>query len=443
MKERSITVSLLQITIIILILFYIYKSGYAQSDYQNVMITSDFTPSEVTIAFNPTNTSNLVAAANIESYYYSFDGGKTWTTKKLESTYGVYGDPCVVADMLGNFYYFHLSNSYTDGGTWLDRIICQKSDDGGITFNNGTFMGANSPHLQDKEWGAVDLTYSPYRNNLYVAWTQCGQHNYNDEGASLNPLDSASNIIFCYSTDGSATWSERKRINELSGAECSDAGATVLGAMPCVGLNGEVYVTWVSPYGVMLDRSTDGGKTFWDKDVKVSDLPGNFKFTVPGIYRVFGFPSMACDMSYSSYRGTLYISWCDLRNGYDNADIFISRSTNEGVNWSTPVRVNDDTGNSHQFYNWLTIDQETGFIYIVFYDRRNYANDYTDVFLAVSKDGGKTFENERISEKPFYPLSETFMGDYTNIIAINGMVRPIWTRLDSNSLSVWTAIIDK
>ncbi|HMT13079.1 MAG TPA: glycosyl hydrolase, partial [Ignavibacteria bacterium] len=60
-----------------------------------------------------------------------------------------------------------------------------------------------------------------------------------------------------------------------------------------------------------------------------------------------------------------------------------------------------------------------------------------------STDGGRTFQNERISDSPFFPLQETFMGDYTNIAATNGIVRPIWTRLDSNKLSIWTAIIDK
>jgi len=256
-------------------------------------------------------------------------------------------------------------------------------------------------------------------------------------------MDSASNIIFSFSSDGGETWAERKRINEQSGNECSDAGATVLGVVPCVGLNGEVYLTWCSPYGIILDRSTDGGLTFFDKDIKVADLPGTFKMTVPGVYRTFGFPSMACDMSSGKYRGTLYISWADQKNGYDNTDIWISSSINEGLTWSTPARVNDDNGSKHQFYNWLTVDQETGVIYVVFYDRRNYDDEQTDVYLASSTDGGRTFFNERISEKPFFPLSETFMGDYTNIVAVNGMIRPIWTRLDSNSLSIWSAIIDK
>lgn len=415
----------------------------SQSPYKNIMISNEFEPSEVTIAYNPINPLNLVAAANIDNYFYSFDGGNTWEVRKLISSYGVWGDPCVVSDIRGNFYYFHLSNSNSEEGKWLDRIICQRSEDGGITFNNESHLGTNYPHLQDKEWATVDNTYSPYRNNIYAVWTQCGQKNNYDVTASINPLDSASNIIFAYSEDMGETWSTRKRINELTGAECSYSGATVLGAMPCIGINGEVYVTWASPYGLMLDRSTDGGITFWDKDVKVSDLPGSFKFTVPGVYRCFGFPSMACDYSNSSYRGNLYISWCDQRNGYDNSDIFISCSTNMGVNWSEPSKVNDDNGMSHQFFNWLTVDPESGYLYIVFYDRRNYTDENTDVYLAASKNGGKTFENEKISEKPFKPETKTFMGDYTNIIAYNGMIRPVWTRLDSNLLSVWTALIDK
>ena len=34
-----------------------------------------------------------------------------------------------------------------------------------------------------------------------------------------------------------------------------------------------------------------------------------------------------------------------------------------------------------------------------------------------------------------------FFGDYTNVTAHNNVVRPIWTRLVGNSLSVWTALI--
>jgi len=41
----------------------------------------------------------------------------------------------------------------------------------------------------------------------------------------------------------------------------------------------------------------------------------------------------------------------------------------------------------------------------------------------------------------FVPTSGTFFGDYTNITAHDGHVRPIWARLQG-TLSVLTAIVD-
>lgn len=432
----------MRITFIPAFLLVLLASSAAQSLYRNVKISDENDPSEVTIAINPTDHNNMVAASNIENYYYSFDGGLSWQSRRSASAYGVWGDPCIVADTRGYFYYFHLSNAGAESVKWLDRIVCQRSDDGGISWSSGTYTGVNGPHLQDKEWAAVDITYSPFHNNIYLAWTQCGQNKFNDDGAVISPLDSASNIIFSFSTDAGDTWSERKRINQFSGDECSFAESTVLGAVPCVGLNGEVYVTWSSPKGIILDRSTDGGISWLEKDILVSEQPGGFKFIVPGVYRCFGFPSMACDYSGSRFRGKLYVSWSDQRRGTENTDIWISSSTDEGSSWSRPLMVNNDTGASHQFFNWMTIDQSNGYIYVVFYDRRAYTDNFTDVYLAISSDGGSTFDNVQISETTFLPEASTFMGDYTNIAAVDGIIRPIWTRLDSSRLSVWTAIVN-
>jgi hypothetical protein len=66
----------------------------------------------------------------------------------------------------------------------------------------------------------------------------------------------------------------------------------------------------------------------------------------------------------------------------------------------------------------------------------------TDVYWATSKDGGNTWHNERISESPFTPEATVFFGDYNNITAHNGIVRPIWTRLQDGRLSIHTAIIN-
>jgi hypothetical protein len=62
--------------------------------------------------------------------------------------------------------------------------------------------------------------------------------------------------------------------------------------------------------------------------------------------------------------------------------------------------------------------------------------------MAVSRDGGETFQNFKVSESPFTPNPVIFFGDYTNITAYNNVVRPIWARLETSHLSVWTAIVD-
>ena len=96
----------------------------------------------------------------------------------------------------------------------------------------------------------------------------------------------------------------------------------------------------------------------------------------------------------------------------------------------------------HQCYNWMAIDQITGYIYIVFYDRRDHADNNTDVYVAISTDGGATFKNEKISSKPFEPNPDVYIGDYINISAYGGFIRPIWTSLEGDELSILSAIID-
>ena len=91
----------------------------------------------------------------------------------------------------------------------------------------------------------------------------------------------------------------------------------------------------------------------------------------------------------------------------------------------------------------MTVDQSNGYLYIVYYDRRNHADNHTDVYLSVSKDGGTTFSDYKISENPFYPNPKMFFGDYTNISACNGVVRPIWTHLDGTKISLFTALVQQ
>ncbi len=409
----------------------------AQHPNIRISLPADRTPEEVTIAINPVDPRFLAAGANINYSYLSTDAGMTWSTSRLVSpSFGVWGDPSVIYDDEGSLYYAHLSNPPA-GGYWIDRIVVQKSTDNGLTWDDGYGIGYNPPlENQDKEWLAADCTGSPYHGNVYVAWTQFDQY------GSSDPADS-SRILFARSTDHGYTWSAPVRVSDKAG-NCVDSDSTVEGATPAIGPNGEIYLCWGGPDGLRFDKSLDGGVT-WGTDKLVATQPGGWDFYVPGIYRCNGMPVVACDAGTSSHRGTIYINWSDQRDGAGNTDVFLIRSTDGGATWSSLTRVNNDTTYRHQFFTWMTVDQSDGNVYVVFYDRRNTTGNATDVVLAKSTDGGRTFSNSIISDSSFTPREGVFFGDYTNIAAVNGVVYPVWMELDSASseLSVWTAIIRK
>lgn len=411
-----------------------FSEGIAQSLFPTVLIYSGSGSfvNEPSICINPKNLNQVVAGSVINDFYRSDDGGVSWTHGTLSCPWGVWGDPAIAVDTNGSFYYFHLAYPPSPGW-WIDRIICQKSTDGGSTWSSGSYMGKNTaPHAQDKHWPAVDRK----NNNIYVTWTEF------DNYGSSNSADSTV-ILFARSTDGGLTWTDpAKRINKIAG-DCRDSDNTVEGAVPCVGPDGQIYVSWAGPLGIVFNRSTDQGTTWVDNNIAVGALPGGWDYSIPGIDRSNGMPVTCCDLSNSAYHGTIYINWSDQRNGTSDTDIWIVKSTDGGNTWSLPKRVNDDPAGRQQFFTWMAVDPVTGYIYIVFYDRRNYTNNQTDVYLAVSKDGGNTFDNMRISSAPFTPNSSQFFGDYTNISAYNNIVRPIWGTLSgSNTKAIYTAIID-
>ena len=373
----------------------------------------------------------MAAGANITYAYNSSDEGKTWTQKNLSSIFGVWGDPCVLYDALGNLYFAHLSYPMTDG-YWIDRIVVQKSTDNGLTWSDGIGIGYTVPKNQDKEWMAVDLSSDLYKNNLYISWTEF------DSYGSTNPQDS-SRILFSHSTDQGDSWSEPIKVSDVSG-NCIDDDSTDEGAVPTVGPNGEIYLSWANASGIVFDKSTDGGVTF-GKDVFVTSQPGGWAFDIPGVSRCNGLPITACDTSHSKFRGNIYINWSDQRDGISNTDVFIIKSTDGGKSWGNVVKINDDKTERHQFFTWMTIDQTNGNIYVVFYDRRNTTGTETDVYVARSKDGGDTFENFKVSESSFTPTDNVFFGDYTNIAAYKNKIYPIWMRLDGSNLSIWTTRI--
>lgn len=390
-------------------------------------------PCEPSIQINPQNPNQVVAGSVIDFVHTSADGGKTWQTERLGSSLGIWGDPVILADNQNNFYYFHLSD--IEGTNWasdkiLDRIVVQRSSNGGISWTEGTGIGLNPPKQQDKEWAAVD----PTTGDLVVTWTEFDNYGSDDP-------DCHSRILFSRSSDKGENWTSPVKVNQHEG-NCLDGDKTTEGAVPTIDKKGNIYVSWSYDDKIFFDRSEDGGETWLEEDIVVSDQIGGWSTDVEGLNRVNGMPVTVVDNSDGPHQGRIYINWTDERNGPENPDVFISHSDDKGNTWSSPKRINNDNTDRPQFLTWMDVDEKTGLVYIIYYDRSRYADKRTDVKLAISNDGGNNFKNYVISESPFDPTRSTFFGDYNNIHVYDGQVRPVWTRYENGEMSIWTALID-
>ncbi len=391
---------------------------------------------EPSIFINPKNPSNIIAGSVLDDVYYTLDNGNSWQNNKLNSPYGVFGDPCVVIDKEGMAYYIHLSNPKkikNSDGAWLDRIVINKSLNEGKSWDSGTGIGHNKPKQQDKAWAAIN----PENNsNLVVTWTEFDKYN------SKLPVDK-SRIRFSQSFDKGKTWTPAITISEQEGS-CIDDDLTPEGAVPVIDNEGNINVAWAYDNKIWFNRSTNNGKTWFDKEIAIANQPKGWNIKIPKFGRANGMPILAVDNSASPFSGTLYVNWADQRNGTDNTDIFISKSVNQGKTWTKPLRVNIDKTLSQQWFTWMSVDPKTGFIYIIYYDRSAHKDFQTDVVLALSTDGGTTFSSRVVSETPFLVNKGKiyFMGDYNNINAYDNKVALIWTRADKDKTSVKAAVMD-
>ena len=161
---------------------------------------------------------------------------------------------------------------------------------------------------------------------MYLTWTQF------DNYGSSSPVDS-SIILFSKSLDAGQSWTAPKRISKTAG-DCLDQDNTVEGAVPAVGPNGEIYVSWAGPRGLVFNKSTDQGDHWLEEELDITSILGGWDFAIPGIFRANGLPITACDVSDGPYRGTIYVNWTDQRNGETNTDVWLVKSNDGGASWS-------------------------------------------------------------------------------------------------------------
>jgi hypothetical protein len=355
----------------------------------------------------------------------STDAGNTWSTSALIDSTLLGGgllrnsDASVTVDTAGNFYITTIALNNSNGNTSLAIF---KSTDGGVTFPIGHILAQGNG--EDKEMVTTDLVPgSPFKNTIYISWSRLG-------------LSNDINVI--KSTDGGTTWSSPVAVS---------TGATYgQGSDPAVGINGELYITWVdvNTWGTQyFSKSTNGGATFSAPIVVANGPAANIPWSQSGPTT---FPSIACDISGGPRNGYIYITWCDGRNG--DADVFLSRSTDHGTTWSSPVRVNNDgLGNGKvQAWPWIGVS-DSGKIAITFYDTRNTPNNNTiEAWLARSNDGGVTFTNEVLSSQQSptaRPNNDVRFGDYIGVDFWGSKIVPIWTdeRAGGFDQEIYTAVV--
>lgn len=387
--------------------------------FDNIFLGTDF--GEPYIATNPRDPLNSVCAFNINNLYYTLDGYNWTKNNPTFAGFTVIGDPVMAYDSLGTCYYAQL---YQNGATYGITVI--KSTNKGVTWVNPTSVYSTTVGLSDKEWITADQTAGPYSNYVYVGWRQFG----------------STGMRFSRSTDLGSTWSAPQT---FQGGQ---------GAYVAVGPNGNtqggsVYFAATTGGGMYINRSTDGGATFSPQVIAaVINPPGIScagRYTVKNCIRNNEFPRMAADNSFTSTRGNVYVVFAANPVGPDNADIFIIRSTDYGITWTSPQRVNDDATTTDQWLPSVSVDNKTGKVFVCWYDSRVDAasNIQTRLYAAVSSNGGTSFQsNESVSDVNFNPNSmavgqpggENYIGDYIGNSAIGSTSYNVWMDARNNNM---------
>ena len=409
---------------------------------QNEMsIAVDSTGQNVVIGFNDTR-GFVATPISTSGYAYSSDGGATFFDGGLlpapkQGNDGVndlpqiFGDPDVKYIPGGGGCQFVYASILVVGkggtGTAPDIVYTgsaqtqsiHRSTDCGVTWSgpyevSAATEPAASGDAADKEFIDVD----PDTGRVLMVWT-------NFTGSTPAGREIRSTYSDDIMSGSPPTWSASVVIGT------GPANEYLQGAVPRFAGNGSthVYAAWsqgnyvdnpTSSFfefykNVVFARSTDNGDT-WSVPIRLHttgelgaplhdffppDMP-------PGNDRIHSFPTMAVDTTAGTYGGRIYVAYA-ANDGHDGSDIHFVRSTDGGLTFSTPVRINSSPGSDRsQWFPHLSVTS-AGRVYAIWYDQQHSpSGDLTETTATYSDDGGTTWV-------PPFPLTErAFHAGYGN-----------------------------
>jgi len=389
----------------------------------------DDAANEPSIAFDPDNPDHMIIGwrqfDNINNSFrqagmgYTHDGGETWTFPGVIDPGVFRSDPVLGHDGNGNFYYNSLTSNDIDYWTNVYRSV-----DGGESWDMGTPSQGG-----DKQWMSVDRTEGPGGGNIYEFWNAsysiCSPYNF------TRSADGNLNYDACSSIPGDPYW-----------------------GTSCVGPDGTLYVCGAQWSGFMVARSSNakyaGEEVVWDFAVGLSlggQIIGFGGDACPNPNGLLGQTIITIDSSGGPGDGNIYLLCSvDRTTSTDPCDVMFTKSMDGGLTWESPVKVNDDSGNTNwQWFGTMSVAPD-GRIDAIWLDTRdNPGTVNSSLYYSYSLDQGESWsENERLSDS-FDPHvgwpQQTKMGDYFDMFSDDKGAHLAWAATFNGEQDVYYSLI--